>query len=218
MRFPKANLFYFIFWNLEFVKIILELRLFPYINNQIDLYLKIQNTTFLCIKFPLLFFSLHSTCGIPATINTVSCVVVLAIVHFPCSARHLPTPHVTFQQCRQLCHDSRRRPRDGADLPRHDFQGKVCANRSLVSFGSVFMEHGTSAECLLNSFVAVRLGCDASQQNPPPRNLVVTYVVPIAGLLAPTSRACRLTGRILAPRGKKDRRFACLQALRERKG
>ena len=53
-----------LYWNLEFLQNILELRLSPEILTQIDWHLKIQNTTFLCIKIPPPILSpLHSTCG-----------------------------------------------------------------------------------------------------------------------------------------------------------
>ena len=51
-----------LFWNLKFLQNILELWLSPWIPTQIDLHLKIQNTTFLCIEFPPQILSpLHST-------------------------------------------------------------------------------------------------------------------------------------------------------------
>jgi len=51
-------------WNLQFLQNIPELGLRPEIFTQIDWHLKIQNTTFLCIKFPPPILSpLHSTRG-----------------------------------------------------------------------------------------------------------------------------------------------------------
>jgi len=51
-------------WNLEFLQNILELRLTPEIPSQIDWHLKIQSTTFLCIKFPPpILIPLQSTRG-----------------------------------------------------------------------------------------------------------------------------------------------------------
>ena len=51
-----------LFWNLWFLQNILELRLSPEIPSLIDWHLKIQNTTFLCIRFlPPILSPLHST-------------------------------------------------------------------------------------------------------------------------------------------------------------
>ena len=51
-------------WNFLFLQNILKLRLSPEIPTQIDWHLKIQNTTFVCIKFPPPIVSpLYSTRG-----------------------------------------------------------------------------------------------------------------------------------------------------------
>jgi len=53
-----------LFWNLKNFRNILDLRLSPEISSQMYLHLKIQNTTFLCIKFPPPILSaVHSSRG-----------------------------------------------------------------------------------------------------------------------------------------------------------
>jgi len=60
----RETIYVTLFWDFEFLQNILELRLSPEIPNQIDWHLKIQNTTFLCIKFPPPILSpLDFTCG-----------------------------------------------------------------------------------------------------------------------------------------------------------
>jgi len=57
-------------WNVKFPQNILELRLSPKIHSQSYLHLKIQNTTFLCIKFPPSILSpLHSTRGMEVHVD-----------------------------------------------------------------------------------------------------------------------------------------------------
>jgi len=60
----NISLGHFVYGNLYFVQNMLEVRLLPEILDQIDLHLKIMNTTFLCIMFPPPILSpLHSTVG-----------------------------------------------------------------------------------------------------------------------------------------------------------